>query len=320
MPHTLPEYAKGQEDQKVRAIIELFPEAVDFMGVIPFVSAPAGVYRYQEESALPSNMGFRALNQVPTDGYGLLVDRVEQTYPIAGNIDVDRRLIARHGETRRTLEEKMQIKKKASVWANSFINGDNQTAPAEFTGMKARLRAIGGSVDGSNYLSRIFSNSVAAGGAALSLANLDRAIGLVESPNAIIMPKAMRDRMAAAQRDTNIGGFVSQDKDEMGKVQMRYAGLPIYTGYGVSKYGEFLPFNEVGSGGGAAVTSSIYIVRFGEDGVCALEQMPMEVKDMGLIDNAVHYRTNIEHDVGMMIADPFSGIRFTSFTNAAIVK
>jgi hypothetical protein len=214
----------------------------------------------------------------------------------------------------------MSLKKKAKVWADTFIGGDNQSAPREFTGLKARLRAVNGSTDGSNYMSRVLANSTASGGGPLSLAQLDRAIGLVEDPTAIIMPKAIKDRFAAAQRDTTIGGFISLDKDEMGRQIMRYGNLPIYSGYGVTKFGEFLPFNEVATGGGAAVTSSIYIVRFGEDGVTALETSPMEVTDFGLLENGVHHRVNIEHDVGMGIFDPFAALRMPSVTNAPIVK
>lgn len=320
MVHTLPEYAKTVEDPKQRAVIELFPESVDFMSVLPFVPAPNGAYRYQEESALPNNMGFRAINETPSEGHGLLNDRVEMTFPIAGNIDVDRALIRRHGPDRRSVEEKMSIKKKAKVWADTFMFGDNATAPREFTGLKNRLKAVGGSVDGSNYESRLIANSTSSGGAALSLAQLDRAIGLVENPNAIIMPKALKDRMAAAQRDTDIGGFITFDKDEWGRPVMRYGELPIYCGYGVSKFGEFLPFDEVANGGGSAVTSSIYVTRFSEDGVAGLEVEPMDVQDMGLLDDGVYYRTNIEHDVGMAVFDPFAAIRLSSITNAAIVK
>ena len=98
MVQNLVEYAKTFEaNDKRRAIIELFPEMVDFMGVLPFMSAPGGVYRYMEEGALPTNMGFRAINETPDEGHGLLNDRVEQTFPIAGNIDVDRALVRRHG-------------------------------------------------------------------------------------------------------------------------------------------------------------------------------------------------------------------------------
>ena len=320
MVQTLIEYAKTfDEADKRRAIIELFPEMLDFMMLMPFKTAPGGVYRYQEEAALPDNMGFRAINELPSEGHGLLNDRVEQVFPIAGNVDVDRALVRRHGNQRRTIDERMSIKKKAKVWADTFIDGDNQSAPREYTGLKARLKAVGGSVDGTNYRSRILANSTSSGGGALSLSQLDRAIGLTESPNAIIMPKAIKDRFAAAQRDTNVGGFITLDKDEMGRQITRYGELPIYTGYGISPFGEFIPFDEVGYGGGSAVTASIYIVRFGEDGVCGLETAPMEVTDFGLLEDGVNMRVNIEHDTGMCVEDPFSAIRLSSVTNAAIV-
>ena len=320
MPMNYIEYAKGVTDPYQRAVIELWPESVDFFGAIPFMGAPGGVYRYQEEGALASNVAFRAINETPAEGSGLLLDRVEQVYPLAGNMDVDRILIRRHGEEAKARRLAMQVKQKAALWANTFMFGNNQTNPREYTGLRTRLRAVGGSVDGTNYRSRILANSAASGGGALSLAQLDRAIGLVESPNAIIMPKAIKDRFAAAQRDTSIGGFITLDKDEMGRQITRYNGLPLYTGYGITNFGEFLPFNEVAAGGGSAVTSSIYIVRFSDDGVCGLETAPMEVTDMGLIDNGVHHRTNIEHDVGMAVLDPYSALRMSSITNAAIVR
>ena len=320
MPMTYIEYAKGVEDPFRRGVIELWPESVDFFGALPFETANGGSYRYMEEGALASNVAFRGINEVPTEGSGLLLDRVETVFPLAGNIDVDRVLISRHGPEAKARRLAMQLKQKAAAWANNFMFGNNLTNPREYTGMRNRLRAVGGSVDGTNYRSRIMTNSAASGGGPLSLAQLDRAIGLVEAPTALIMPKALLDRMPAAQRDTTIGGFVSVAEDAMGKVVTRYNGLPIYTGYGITNLGEFLPFNEVGSGGGAAVTSSIYIVRFGNDGVVGLETRPMEITEMGMIDNGVHYRVNIEHDVGMAILDPFSALRLSSITNAAITR
>lgn len=320
MAETLIEYAKGVQDDKARAVIELFPESVDFLGVIPFETAPGGAYRYEQEGALPSNMAFRAINEAPTASHGLLNDYVESTFPIAGNIDVDRALIRRYGMDRRTREERMSIKKKAQVWADTFIYGDNQTTVREFSGLQTRLKVVGASVDGSNYESRVVANATGSGGGALSLAQLDIAIGVTENPNAIIMPKALKTRMIAAQRDTSIGGFITFDKNEMGVEVMRYGDLPIYTGYGVTPFGEFLPFTEVAYGGGSAVTSSIYIVNFSDMGVCGLQVAGMEVHDFGLINDGVTYRTNVEHDVGMAVLSPYSAVRLSSITNAAITK
>ncbi|GIT90143.1 hypothetical protein JANAI62_03740 [Jannaschia pagri] len=320
MVHTLPEYAKTVEDDKARAVIEMFPEMSDVMGAIPFMTAPGGSYRYQREGALPNNMAFRGINETPTDGHGVLNDLVEQTFPVAGNLDVDRVLVNRHGTDRRAREEAMMIKAKAKLWSDTFINGDNATQPREYTGLKTRLRAVNNSVDGTNYESRILANSVAAGGGPLSLAQLDLAISLVEDPTHLIMPKALKTRLPAAARDQGTTGFVTQDKDEMGKTITRYGELPILTGYEITPLGEFLPFNEVGFGGGAAVTSSIYVVSFREGGLCGLEVAPMEVTDFGLTEGAVYYRTNVEHDNGICLEGAYAALRMSSITNAPIQK
>jgi hypothetical protein len=319
MPITLPEYAKGVDNPVQRAMIELFPESVDFLSIYPFVTAPGGVYRYMEEAALGSNVAFRAINGTVAEGSGLVLDRTEGCYPMAGNIDVDRVLIERHGSEHRAIKERMLVKQKAAAWAQAFVRGDNQANSLEMTGLRTRLRAVGGSVDGSNDDSRIFANSSASGGGPLSLKQLDRAMDLTDGANAILIPRALRARFAAAERSTNIGGFVTQDKDDMGRVVTRYNGVPMYVGYEIGRLAPLLPFNEVAAGGGAAVTASIYILRFGDDGVCGLETSPMKVTDIGLLESGVHYRTNIEHDVGMAIFNPYAALRFSSITNADIV-
>lgn len=323
MPLTLIEYAKTFTDPKVRSVIELFPEAVDFWGIIPYKTAPGGRYGYQREGALPTNMAFRGINETPSEGRGVLNDFTEQCFPLAGNLDVDRVLINRFGDERRAREENMQIKAKAKKWADTFIGGDNASNPREWTGAKQRLRAVGSgstSVDGSNYDSRIVANSTASGGGPLSLSMLDIAIGNTTNPNAILLPKAIRDRLPAAVRDAGVGGLYTNDKEDMGHRVERYKGIPLYVGYELSPLGTFLPFNEVAFGGGAAVTASIYIFNFSEDGVCGLETSPMEVTDIGLTEGGVLYRTNVEHDQGMAYEGAYAATRMTSITNAAIVK
>ena len=303
--------------------MELFPEESDVLGVMPYKNAPGGRYGYFREGSLPNNMGFRAINETPAEGHGVINDLTEQCFPIAGNIDVDRVLINRYGAPRRTMEEKMSIKRKAKVSPDTFITGDNAVQPREYTGLKQRLRAVGSggtSVDGSNYESRLIANSQSTGGAALSLAMLDIAISLVENPTHILMPKKMIDRFPAAVRDAGVGGVYTNDTEDISHRVARYNSLPLLQGYGLSPFGAFLPFNEVAYGGGSAVTASIYILSFSDMGVCGLETSPMEVKDMGLLNNGTQYRTNIEHDTGLCIESPYAAIRLSSVTDAAIVK
>jgi hypothetical protein len=319
--HTLIEYAKGYDGSAAeKAIIELFPEELDFLGIMPFKAAPGGRYGYYREGALPTNMGFRAINEEPTAGFGVINELTEQCFPIAGNLDVDKVLIDRHGAGRRATQERMQIKAAAKTWGDTFIDGNNQSNPKEWSGLKTRLKVVGGDVAASNYDSRVVANDQSSGGGALSLKMLDLALGHTEMPNALLMPKKLLTRFGAAQRDTNIGGFITFDKDEMGKRVARYGDTVIYTGYGITPFGEFLPFTETGYGGGSAVTASIYAIHFGEEGVCGLETTGMQVKDLGLLNNGVHMRTNVQHDNGLCIEGPYSATRLTSITDAAIIK
>lgn len=320
--HTLVEYAKTVADVKAQGIIELFPQETDILRALPFKTAPGGRYGYFREGALPTNMAFRGINETPTTGYGLINDFTEMCFPMAGQIDVDRVLIDRYGMERRSQEEAMAIKAKAHLWAQTFIDGDNQSEPREWTGLKQRLRAVGSgatSVDGSNYESRLFANSTASGGGALSLAQLDIAISLVENPTHILMPRKLKFRLPAAVRAAGVGGVYTNDVEDMGHRVERYNGLEILTGYGISKHGSLLNFNETGYGGGSAVTASLYVLSFGESGVCGIETKPMEVTDIGLLNTGVHYRTDIHHDNGLVIESPYAALRVTSITDAAIV-
>lgn len=323
MPHTLTEYAKTFEDAKKRAVVELFPAAVDFWGMLPYKSAPGGRYGYMREGALPTNMAFRGINEGVSEGRGVINDFTEQCFPLAGNLDVDRVLINRYGMERRAMEENMQIKAKAKKWADTFIGGDNASQPREFTGIKQRLRAVGSgstSVDGSNYESRIVANSVASGGGPLSLSMLDIAIGNTNNTNAMLMPRILRERFGAAVRDAGVGGLYTNDKEDAGHRVERYRGIPMFVGYELSPLGAFLPFNEVAFGGGSAVTASIYLINFSEEGLCGLETSPMEVTDFGLTEGGVIYRSNVEHDNGICLEGAYAATRLTSITNAAIVK
>jgi hypothetical protein len=319
---TLVEYAKTVQDVKSQAIIELYPAESDILRAIPFKTAPGGKYGYFREGALPTNMSFRGINGTVTDGNGLVNEYTEQCFPMQGQLKVDRVILDRMGMQRRSMEEQMQIKAAAHLWTQTFIDGDNATDPKKWTGMKQRLRAVGSgstSVDGSNYESRVMANSTASGGAALSLAQLDRAIALVDKPTHMLMPYFLKHRFGAAVRAAGVGGVYTNDTEEMGHRVERYMGIEMITGYGITKHGPLLQFNEVGFGGGSAVTGSIYIMHIGEMGVCGIETKPMEVFDVGLTEGRINYVTDVFHDNGICVESPYAALRLSSITDAAIV-
>lgn len=320
---TLPEYAKMVQGQNPFAagVINTFAEANIFLRHLPFKDAPTGVYSYGVREALPDNMAFRGLNEVPTTGYGVINDFIERTYPLAGNIDVDRRKLARHGPERLQMEREAEIEKKGIAFTNTVIDGDNQSQPREFTGLRARLKAVGtgaSSVDGTNWQSRILANSTVSGGAAPSLSKLNKAISLVSKPTHILMSLDLKTALIDAIENKDIrGSSLTKTKDGFGTEIAYYGALPIITGFDLSPMGEFLPYNEVAWAGGSASTTSIYVLSLRDGGVCGIQQSPIEVTDMGMMENGVHMRVNVEHDIGLVVEHPYSAIRMNSIAQAA---
>jgi hypothetical protein len=301
------EYAKGLEPGVERAFIELFAQTSDLLAALPMVKAPGGAYRYDREAALPG-IAFRGINESYTPTTGVINPQVEQCFIAGGEIKVDKALIRRFGETRRAREEKMQAKKLTRTITSKIIGGSNATSVREFDGLKTRL--VG------NNLSH---NSTGSGGAALSLYKLDRSIDKVVEPTHIMMSKAMRTRLTQAGRNTGVGGYVNQTKDDFGQTITTYRGLPILVGYDNEvDDGELFPFDEVGNGGGGAVTASIYVGSLKEGMFSGIETAPIEVKDLGEMESAPAWLTRVEWDVGICIEHPSSLQRLTSITDAAI--
>jgi hypothetical protein len=304
------EYAKGLEPGVPRAFVEMFAERSDLIAALPLQSAPGGAYRYDLESALPG-VAFRGINESYTATTGVINPQVEQTFIAGGEIKVDKALIRRFGPERRSREEKMQVKSLVRNITSKIVGGSNVTSPKEFDGIKTRL------VNGGSAVS---TNSASSGGAALSLYNLDRAIDKVMEPTHLLMSKAMRTRLTQAGRNTGVGGYVSQTKNDFGNIITSYRELPILVGYEDEVNDTVLfPFDEVASGGGSAVTTSIYVASMKEGMFTGLQVAPMEVVDLGEIDSGPFYQTRIEWDFGICIEHPAALHRLTSVTDAAIV-
>lgn len=303
------EYAKGLEPGVERAMIELFAEKSDLIAALPFVAAPGGAYRYDREAALPG-VAFRGINETYTATTGVVNPLVEQTFIAGGEIKVDVALVRRFGEKRRSREEAMQVKSLVRSITNKIVNGSNATSKKEFDGIKTRLT---GTALTDNAAS-------ASGGAALSLYKLDRTISKVMEPTHILMSKAMRDRITQAGRNTGVGGYVSQTKNDFGQTITSYRGLPILVGYEDEVNDTvLLPFDEVAAGGGAAQTTSIYVLSMKEGMFSGIQTAPMDVKDLGEMQSEPKFLTRIEWDCGICIEHPSALHRLSGITDTAIV-
>jgi hypothetical protein len=311
---TLVEYAKSFANEDIRKpIIEMFAKSTDLFEVLPFEGMMGSVFVYYRQAVLPTPQ-FRGINESSSSGHGTITPLQENTAIIDHDIDVDRAIIDRHGPERRNYEEQMGITAFGQLWSTTVIKGDQSTNPRVFNGLQVRANKYG----------RDMHNSAASGGAALSLSNLDKAINAVNKPTHIVAPYASRPLWIQAARTQSLSGFVMQDFDVgsdkgVGGLKASYAGLPFLWGYPKDDHPPMLDFNEVASGGGSAVTASLYVLSIGEGKLRGLQIRPIEARDIGLLQDGKTYRTHLSWDVGLVDEHKYCMARLDSWTNAPIV-
>jgi hypothetical protein len=307
---TLVEYAKSLDEGDIRRpVIEMFARSSDVMSTLPIETLTGPIYEGYRQAALPT-LAFRGINETSTSGIGRLSPFQEATFILDHDMDVDRAIVDRYGPERRAQEEAMAAAQAGRLWIDTFLKGDNTTNPRTFNGLQKRA----------GWFSRLIDNSGGtSGGSALSLYQLDNAIKNTRNPTHLIVTRDLMPRFIQAARNTSISGFVIQSWDDVGTPKMSYAGLPILWGYPRDDQGVILPLTEVAPGGGGAVTTSIYVVSFSDQGVRGLQLKPMHVADVGLLPDQITYRMHLSWDCGLVDEHKYCFTRLCGITNAAFV-
>lgn len=309
---TLVEYAKGLEQSATRAMVEQFAASSDIFDALPFEGLSAGSASYEglREKSLPSGLAFRGINEGSTSGTGKLEAFSEKSFIMDHDIDIDRAIVDRHGPERMAQHVQMGMKSAGKLWTDTFLTGDNSTDARTFDGLVRRA---------ARFSNRVMTNSASSGGAALSLYNLDKAIANTKDPTHILASYNMMPRFIQAARSTSLSGFVIQTWDGVGTPKMSYAGIPIIWGYKKDLHGVILPYTEVGSGGGSAVTTSLYVLGCGEMGLRGIQLKPLAPTAPRLLENEITYRAHLSWDVGLVDEHQYCMTRLTSITDAAFV-
>lgn len=306
MALTLVEAAKQESGNiKRRGIIELYARSSDVLQRIPFENIAGNAMTYNVEETLPG-ISFRGVNEAFTEDTGV-INPVTETLSIAGgDLDVDRFIVQTMGMNQRSIREAMKVKALALAWTKKFIKGDNSNDPREFDGLQNRLTG---------------SQKIAAGntanGTPLSLAKLDELIDAVDGANALIMNKAMRRRLTAAARDTDVGGFITYEQDAFGRRLTMYNDLPILIVDQDETGADILGFNEAATSGTATATS-IYAVNFGPGFLAGIQNGGIDVRDLGELDTKPVYRTRVEWFTGLSLMHPKAAARLWSIADAAV--
>lgn len=309
MGMSLLEYAKGAGlNTKRGTIIELFAKASPILNAMTFESVNGSGVDYDQEAALPG-VAFRGINEEYTASAGVINPMHDPLKIAGGTLDVDSALIKMFGSGVRAKHEAMKIKALSLKIAKMVIKGDSTSDPKEFDGLQRRLDN-----DQKIHVTAGATDSVGA----LTLAKLDEAIDQTEEPKALIMNKKTRRLLTQASRTSTIGGYVTYTQDNWGRQVPRYADLPILDAGKDNTNTDIIPLTEVAGDAGADATS-VYVVSFGDGMVEGIQNGAMDVKDLGLTDSGVIYRTLVEWLVGMALYHPRAATRLWNISTATAV-
>ena len=293
---TLLEASKLIQNPLQRGVVETFPRSSAVFQYLPFMDIKGSAYTYNRESVLP-NVSFRSLNQTYTADTGV-INPVTESLKIYGGISqTDRALVKTQGNVNdiRAVHDGMKAKASALEFTDNFFNGNNSANPEEFDGLAQRLTG---------------NQVIALGGAALTLAALDRVLDrVIGTPTVIFCNKTIRRRINTLRRAA--GQATEMVDDVFGKQIPAYAGIRIGVIEEDPDGNEILDFDE-----SPGCCTSLYVCRMGVmEYLSALQAGAMDVIDLGL-QNGIFYQTLIEHIASIAIFHGKSAARLSGIIDA----
>lgn len=312
---TLADYALTSNSDMVRAVTYSLIDYGNILQDVPLINKKVLVANgVRFEGNLPS-VNWSQLNAEGVTTKGTPTAYQEQVYIIRNYIDVDRLFV--EDETAivnpRAVQEEAYLKALTydlnyKFFWNDHITGD-VNAPV---GLAYRI------ANGGTYGVRP-ENSIDAGGVDLSSSGLtadtannfiefmDQLLWSVNSPNGegvvVYMNEVMQRRFAKAVRKMGTSGGFSIVQDQFNRAIQMYKGAIVRDpGYKADQSTRIITTTETADGTSrtSGTFTSIYAVNYGTDYFFGWQFDDIQVEDLGLINNGVIYRTNINWAVGFM--------------------
>lgn len=317
MAQTLAQALLLTQNPLLAGVISTIVESSPVLDRLPFMDVAGNAYAYNKELALPG-VEFRAVNAAYTESTGTVANASESLVILGGDADVDRFLQQTGGNLAdlRQMQTTMKTKAARLKFQGAFFNGDTAVDANSFDGLKKRLTGAQVIVAGTNGIPV---NGTTEAERLAFLDKLDAGIaavpGITPQNGAIYMAAGAQSKYRSAQRSLKMN---TTPIESYGKSVMEYNGIPILDPGNNADGTPILPFTE--TTGTSAVTSSIYIVKFGEDpsdgGVTGIQNGGLEVTDLGELQTKPVWRTRIEWYLGLALFSGQAAARITGILNS----
>jgi hypothetical protein len=310
MATTLTEAAKYTTNMvKKGVLMEIVKDSI-VMQKLPFIDVVGNAYQYLRETTLPT-AEFYDPNEVWAESTGDVTQKTAALKILGGDADLDNFLKATRSDKTDLQAEVIQSKTKAvkHKFLTTFWYGDSTVNTKEFDGLH---RIFLGADMAGQYLHM----GTGSTGAALSLAKLDEAIDLVRDgrPDCILTTRHIRRRVMQYLRTL---GSVEMPRTEYGVPVPSYNHIPW-------DYDDFLLQTEAISGGTysastGGVTSTLFILRFGQKDLLGLQNGGLEVIKVGQLESKDAVRHRIRWYVSLALLRTISVAAIDGITDATAV-
>lgn len=310
MALTLVDQLKAVRDQTKGGIVQGLLIRSKVMQILPWVDTNSLQITVSRWKTLPT-VAFRKINGAYAESAGTKEQLQETVYPFGGDTDVDL-MFSRDKSVLtdpRAEQIDMRVASMGYTFNDYFINGSQATDPDGFTGIKNRIAALPSSqsiVAAANGLD--VKATTANQNTFVDL--LDQALYQIDNGNGGFgSATADGGSIAAFMNDSSLLGISStlrrlglldQSRDAFGRQIDSYKGVPFYD-IGVKSDQTTRIITNTETTGASGVTTSIYFVKFGNDGefLHGIQEYPMDVRDLGELQTAPQERVRIDWPVGL---------------------
>lgn len=320
MPYTLADYARVQKDPLKAGVVDIFRRESFMMEYLKWQSIDTLATQTLRTKSLPTPQ-WRMLNSGWVHTQADLEPVEERLFELGGMIDVDRLLVeAASVINQRAYQTESFTTAVAYSFNETFIDGDPLVDPNTFAGLRYRIARLP------------TTQTILAGGLDISPGGLAadqvRLVDLINEGihtldghkgDCILVNSNTYLRMLAAIRDS---GFLATTQDSYARTIYTWGeGGPKILDLGVARDGESLIIGnaetEDGSGITGDVHTSIYMVKLGEKYLSGIQLRDLEVRDMGLLEDGVTFRTVLDWPVGLHLVNPRSLVRIVGLISVS---
>ncbi len=249
---TLLELGKTITDPQSQAIVNAFAMEFDINSRIPYSSMTGYDLPFTIYDALP-DVASRDFNADFTSDFGSSSQYRVSWKNYGGKLEVDRAM-KKGNPAGAAMQMQLQLSAIAKKWAQHTIEGAGST---DLNGLNVFINSFWTG-------QRIDAGSTASGDL-LTMAMLDDLLARVDNPDVIYCSEIVQRRITVLARTSTVHNVVF-GISEFGVPVMKYNGIPIQTMRDGDTGDDILSTVEIDGAATNSNTSSVYAIRFGEDG------------------------------------------------------